>query len=171
MPYVKETLAPGEDYLYRAHFNWTYDVQSLFWLVLGAAPGLLWIVGAAMPGASAGGATYLTIAGLTFLLGALITLVRFVHKWTTVIAVTSVRLILKTGMIARKTHEVMLDEIEEVLMEQSFLGRLLGYGVLKARGTGDSTVLFPVIGQPTHVRREIEAAIMRARKMIPQTQP
>ncbi len=165
MGYVKHTLAPGEEYLYRAHFNWTYDVQSWFWLALSAVPTGMWLYALTADGL---GRDFLSqsfgyLSGAALAVGALLCLSRFVRKWTTVIAVTSVRLILKTGMIARSSHEVMLDEIEEVLVDQSFLGRILGYGVLKVRGTGDAVVEFPIVGQPMKVRKEIETAIVRAR--------
>ena len=165
MAYVKKTLAPGEEYLYRAHFNWTYDVQSWFWLAFSAIPAGMWIEAAARHyfAHEPFGHVFLFFAGAAFMLGVMICLRRYIHKWTTVIAVTSVRLILKTGMIARQSHEVMLDEIEEVLVEQSFLGRILGYGVLRVRGTGAAVVEFPVIGSPMRVRREIEMALIEAR--------
>ena len=167
MAYVKKTLAPDEEYLYRAHFNWTYDVQRWFWLAFSAIPAGMWLEASARAGFAHDpiGHGFLFFAGAAFMLGVVICLRRYVHKWTTVIAVTSVRLILKTGMIARQSHEVMLDEIEEVLVTQTFLGRILGYGVLRVRGTGDAVVEFPVIGAPMRVRRELEAAIVEARGM------
>ncbi|WP_375203786.1 PH domain-containing protein [Hyphococcus sp.] len=170
MPYVKETLAPGEEYLYRAHFNWTYDVQSWFWLAFSAIPAGMWVYSAARDyfAHNPYGHMFLFVAGAAFMLGLVICLRRYVHKWTTVIAVTSVRLILKTGMVARTSHEVMLDEIEEVLVEQTFLGRLLGYGTLKVRGTGAAVVEFPVVGGPMRVRREIETALITARGLAKQ---
>ncbi len=145
MAYVKQTLAPGEEYLYRAHFNWTYDVRSWFWALFGAIPSMLWVYGAAPSYFSHDpfGHAFLYSAGAALMLGAILCLRRYIHKWTTVIAVTSLRLILKTGLIARATHEV--------------------YGVLRVRGTGDAIIEFPVLGAPMRVRREIEAAIMRAR--------
>ena len=79
---------------------------------------------------------------------------------------TSVRLILKTGMIARNTHEVMMNEIEEVHVRQSFLGHVFGYGVLTVRGTGEARIAFPVLGAPMRVRKEIETAMARARGLI-----
>ncbi len=168
MAYVKKTLAPGEDYLYRARFNWTYDVQSWFWFAIACYPAGMWVYGftKAYFHPEPFGLGFVFFSGAAFMLGALIMLRRYVHKWTTVIAVTSQRLILKTGMIARSSHEVMLDEIEEVMVQQSFLGRLLGYGVLTARGTGSAIIEFPVIGQPMRVRREIETAVARARGLV-----
>ena len=165
MAYVKKTLAPGEEYIYRAHFNWTYDVQSWFWPALSLVPAGIWIYASARNYfvQETFGSAFLFFAGSAFMLGVLICLRRYVHKWTTVIAVTSARLILKTGLIARQGHEMMLDEIEEVMVTQTFLGRLLGYGVLQVRGTGEALIEFPVIGAPMRVRREIETALMRAR--------
>jgi len=168
MGYVKKTLAPGEDYIYRAHFNWTYDFKSWFWFVLGCTPIAIWLAGFVMAGGAAPsfGAGFYGIGGAAFLLGLAILTARYVHRWTTVIAVTSVRLILKSGLVSRETHEVSLDKIEEVLMHQPFLGRILGYGVLTIRGTGIAVIEFPVLGQPMEIRRELETAVVRSRKLV-----
>lgn len=163
MAYVKRTLAEDERYLYRAHFNWTYDAQSLFWFLLGALPAWLWVVNAAQTDAEPFGRYFLFLTGVSFALGSMFSLARYIRKWTTVVAVTSVRLILKTGLIARSSHEIMLDEIEEVFIAQPFWGRIAGFGQLQVRGTGDVVINFPVLGEPIRVRREIEAAILRAR--------
>ncbi len=164
MAYVNKTLAPDEDYLYRAHFNWTYDFRSWFWLALGALPAAFWL-GALIAGGQppAFGKSFAILGGVAFASGLIIFTLRYVHRWTTVIAVTSVRLILKTGLISRNAHEVSLDKIEEILVHQSFLGRILGYGALTIRGTGIAVISFPILGEPLHVRREIETAIVRAR--------
>ncbi len=163
MAYVKRTLADGEEYLYRAHFNWTYDAHSLFWFLIGAVPALIWVVNAAKTDPAHLSQFYLFLTGVSFTLGTLIALARYVRKWTTVVAVTSMRLILKTGLIARSSHEIMLDEIEEVFIAQPFWGRIAGFGQLEVRGTGDVVIAFPILGEPLRARREIEAAVLRAR--------
>lgn len=163
MAYVKRTLAEGEDYLYRAHFNWTYDALSVFWFLIGAIPALFWVINAAQTNPQPLSGFFLFLTGISFSLGTLLALSRYVRKWTTVIAVTSRRLILKTGLIARSSHEIVLDEIEEVFIAQPFWGRIAGFGQLEVRGTGDVVIAFPILGEPIRVRREIEAAVMRAR--------
>jgi len=168
MGYVKTTLAPGEEYLYRAKFNWTYDLQTWCWFALGLLPTALWVYGftlAYMAYEPFGGA-FMFFNGAALALAIVILITRYVHKWTTVIAITSVRLIMKTGMVARNSHEVSLDKIEEVLMHQSFIGRLLGFGVLTIRGTGIAVIEFPVLARPMEIRREIETAVVRARGMV-----
>ncbi len=167
MAYVKNTLAPNEEYLYRAKFNWTYDLRSWCWFALACLPALLWLYGITREyfRMQPFGDAFIFFSGSAFTLGLYIILSRYIHKWSTVIAVTSVRLIFKTGLIARNAHEVMLDEIEEVMVHQSFLGRILGYGILTARGTGAAVIEFPILGRPIQIRREIETAVVRAHGM------
>jgi uncharacterized membrane protein YdbT with pleckstrin-like domain len=172
MGYVKKTLAPNEDYLYRAHFNWTYDFRSWFWFALGAVPIAFWL-GAFVAGGQtpAFGNVFVILAGAAFAAGLVILAQRYIHRWTTVIAVTSVRVTLKTGLISRSTYEIPLDKIEEVMVHQSFLGRLLGYGALSVHGTGVAVIKFPILGNPVKVRREIETAIEQARAKAHTQQP
>lgn len=99
MGYVKNTLAPGEEYLYRAKFNWTYDAHSWAWFLLGAAPAMVWLFQLFH--------NYLWVekidqlftftAGFLFAASAIYLLYRYIQRWTTVVAVTSRRLILKRG--------------------------------------------------------------------------
>lgn len=165
MAYVKKTLAPGEEYIYRAHFNWTYDLESWFWLAFGLIPSAIWIHALVRNYLYTSGLTnaFFGLCILSILLAAIIALQRYIHKWTTVIAVTTARLILKTGLIARDTHEVTLDKIEEVLVHQSFLDRIVGRGTLTIRGTGIALIEFPVLARPTQIRRKIEEAVVSAR--------
>lgn len=164
MGYVKNTLAPNEEYLYRAHFNWTYDFRSWFWFALGALPAALWLGALISSGQTpAFGMSFTILGGAAFAAGLIIFTQRYVHRWTTVIAVTSVRVTLKTGLISRNTYEIPLDKIEEVMVHQSFLGRLLGYGALSVHGTGVAVIKFPILGSPIKLRREIETAIEQAR--------
>lgn len=168
MGYVRKTLAPGEEYFYRAKFNWTYDLRGWSWFVLGALPAAFWFYQLIQNDMklAAMGQTFTIASFVALVLGGAIVLRRYIHKWTTVIAVTSMRLILKTGLVARDSHEVNLDKIEEVLVHQSFLGRILGYGLLTIRGTGIAVIEFPVLARPMKIRREIETAMVAARQSL-----
>jgi len=167
MGYVKQTLEPYEDYLYRAHFNWTYDSRSWLWFALGALPAAFWLGAFVAAGQAPDfGMSFTILGGAAFASGLVIFTQRYVHRWTTVIAVTSVRVILKTGLVSRNTYEIPLDKIEEVMVHQSFLGRMLGYGALSVHGTGVAVIKFPVLGNPVKVRREVETAIVRAKAQM-----
>jgi uncharacterized membrane protein YdbT with pleckstrin-like domain len=45
-------------------------------------------------------------------------------------------IIMKTGLIARKTLELNLTKAESVLVNQSIIGRILGFGIVVIIGTG-----------------------------------
>jgi len=164
--YVRKTLAPGERYVFRAKFNWTYDFSSFFWFFVGLIPSVLRALeaGGIIPEISRSfGPTFNGLAIGAGSLGAFICFTRYVHKWTTVVAVTTARLIFKRGLISRIAAEMTLDKIEEIVVHQTFLGRILGYGHLTVRGTGVSEIEFPDLADPIGLRRGIEEAMVAAK--------
>lgn len=77
---------------------------------------------------------------------------------TTEIAVTTDRLVLKEGVIARHVDEMNIDRIESVHVTQSVIGRLLGYGTVMVRGMGVGEILLPPVSKPIVMRNAIEKA-------------
>ena len=71
--------------------------------------------------------------------------------------VTNKRVILKKGIIGRKTEEMKLKSIETVEIEQGVFGRLLGFGTVKVTGRGVSDFLFKGVDDPMAVKRTIES--------------
>jgi uncharacterized membrane protein YdbT with pleckstrin-like domain len=71
--------------------------------------------------------------------------------------VTNKRVILKRGIISRKTEEMKVASIETVEIIQGVMGRLFGYGDVKVTGRGISDVLFKKINDPMDVKRKIES--------------
>jgi uncharacterized membrane protein YdbT with pleckstrin-like domain len=61
----------------------------------------------------------------------------FISRFGTEIAVTDRHLISKTGFIQRHTTEISIYKVESVDVDQSMLGRVLGYGDVTVRGTGE----------------------------------
>ncbi|MDE2351021.1 MAG: PH domain-containing protein, partial [Alphaproteobacteria bacterium] len=56
------------------------------------------------------------------------------------------------------TNEIALPNIEGVKVEQSFWGRLFGFGRVRIEGTGVDAVELPTIANPVEFRRAIENA-------------
>jgi uncharacterized membrane protein YdbT with pleckstrin-like domain len=77
---------------------------------------------------------------------------------TTDFAVTNRRVILKRGWLNRRTHELAVESVEGVSLDQSLIARLFGYGRVVVTGTGDAVIAFPPMAQPVAFRRAIEAA-------------
>lgn len=130
MGYIEKSLGSGERVVARAHFHWWYSVKAWAALIL-----LFWC-----------------------LIGIWIFVAMMVRRATTEIAITSHRFVEKMGLFTLRTNEIALQNIEGVKLEQSFMGRLLGYGHLRIEGTGIDAVTVPDIANPIAFRAAIETA-------------
>ena len=77
-------------------------------------------------------------------------------RWSDEFVVTNKRVIIKTGIISRKTLEMNLNKIESVNVDQSIMGRLLGYGDVTIIGTGGTRESFPNIGNAVEFRKRFQ---------------
>ena len=147
MSYLDQVLQPGEKILYRTTVSWTLFIPGIALLILAiiaysALPSGLWANAA------------LIIIGLP----ALFLLVRaWFTRWTTEIAVTNSRVILKRGFIRRHTIEMNMDKVESVDVDQSLLGRIFNYGNITVRGTGSSFEPLRMIDHPLRFRSQVTA--------------
>lgn len=78
------------------------------------------------------------------------------ERWTTEFAITNKRVVNKSGLIKRKTFEMNLNKIESVNIDQSIIGRILGYGHIMVIGTGGSKEEFKYIKQPITFRKKFQ---------------
>ena len=75
---------------------------------------------------------------------------------TSEFAITNKRVIIKVGLISRRTLEMNLTKIESVNVNQSILGRMLGYGTIVVIGTGGTHEPFPGICDPMAFRKKFQ---------------
>ena len=89
-------------------------------------------------------------------------LVFLVRAWilyrSTEFAVTDKRIIAKTGLISRSTAEMFLDKVESLQVEQTVMGRVLGYGTVTIRGTGATLEPIRNISAPLELRKQFMQA-------------
>ena len=76
-----------------------------------------------------------------------------IDRWTSEFAITNKRVIMKVGLIRRKALEMNLSKIESVNVEQTIMGRILGYGTITIIGTGGTRESFARISKPMEFRR------------------
>ncbi|WP_339837285.1 PH domain-containing protein [uncultured Flavobacterium sp.] len=79
-----------------------------------------------------------------------------IDKYTDEFAITNKRVIIKTGLISRKTFEMNHSKIESINVEQGLLGRLLGYGTIRVVGSGGTKESFPKIQNPLEFRKKFQ---------------
>jgi uncharacterized membrane protein YdbT with pleckstrin-like domain len=79
----------------------------------------------------------------------------WIDRMTTEMAVTSLRVILKCGLIRRDAIEIDASKVESVDVRQSVLGRLLNYGTVTVRGTGGNLNPLARVAEPLPLRRAV----------------
>ena len=146
MSYVENNLTQGETVLHQARLHWFIYAPSAFFLLLGLGIGI-----AAEPQAKPAGWTLM-------LLGGWMGLKALVAVWSIEMAITNKRVIVKTGLISRNTLELNHTKVESYKVDQSIMGRLLGFGTLIIVGTGSTHEPIRLIDDPLLFRRKaIEA--------------
>jgi len=77
----------------------------------------------------------------------------------TEMAVTNRRVLIKTGMASRRTLDMVLNKVESIAVQETFLGRMLGYGSVVVRGTGGTPESFVMIAHPQQFRQSVQQQI------------
>lgn len=149
MNYIEKNLQPSEEIKYVAKLHFFLFVQPILLLLIGA---LL----ASSPKEISAMTHYVGVVILFF--GVLSLLRRVLMKIGSSYAVTNKRVILKTGIISRKSVDLVLAKCEGLHIKQSVLGRILNFGTITVT-TGGVTSSYPYIANPMAFRREINVQI------------
>ena len=149
-------LQPGETIKAVGRLHWIVFVRGF--LLLAAGTALLYYGYRTQRDARGDVASVLVlVGGLVLLVGLALWLSAWFHRWITEISVTTHRVIYKTGFIRRHTVEMNMDKVETVDVDQSLLGRILGFGTIRVRGTGQSIESLRGIAHPIELRNAITA--------------
>ncbi len=168
MSYVEKSLVPGETLLYQTRHHWMVLLGPLLASVVlaGLGVGCLGEVVAGregkgmLVGVSDSGVHATEIAGAVLIVVA-VTILAFglAKRNATEMAVTNKRVLIKTGMGNRRTLDLMLSRVESIAVEETFWGRMLGFGSVVVRGTGGTPESFVMISHPQEFRRNVQEQI------------
>ncbi len=144
--YITSNLLPNEKILYRTHRHWIVFFHVIVWVLLtffvvyamGFNSGFTWII-----------STFTLIAFFY----------AFIDYQLSELAVTNMRVLVKVGFIARSSLETNLQNIATISVDQSVLGRILGYGTLNIYDTGWMRSPFSFITDPFEFRRIVQTQI------------
>ncbi|MDR3720580.1 MAG: PH domain-containing protein [Candidatus Acidoferrales bacterium] len=165
MSYVEKNLIPGEKLMYRTGVHWSvlFGSAIVAAIVAGAGIAILAyrndIAGHGIPvnGTEIAGMALVAVAAIFFGY-------RVVKKNATEIAVTDRRVIIKTGMTSRRSLEIMLAKVESIGIDETLMGRMLGYGTVVIHGTGGTPEPFTKIAHPSEFRMAVQQQIDAARR-------
>jgi uncharacterized membrane protein YdbT with pleckstrin-like domain len=157
-------LHPGEELVFEGHPSWR-AVLSFY------VGGLAIVAVAAVIGALVSGATLAILLGAVVL--ALVIVVGLVKRQATRYVITSERLHIRHGILAKRTQETRVQRVQNVNTEQSFFERIMQVGTVDfdTAGTDDSEFRFVGVANPEDVVRAVDraqrAAATETRERIP----
>ena len=140
MSYTKRNLLPNEVVRYKASLHWIIFVPTFFLLALAfvfEATGIAWV--------------FIIIALYSFAKAIL-------RKLGSEFMLTNKRVVFRQGIISRKTVEIILAKCEGVSVDQSIIGRILGFGTLVVT-TGGATSRFDYVKSPVAFRNTVSAEV------------
>jgi uncharacterized membrane protein YdbT with pleckstrin-like domain len=151
MSYVTKLLARNERIIRVARDHW---ITLLYTILIDAAVSIV-IIG-------------LVAAGMSFLspwtgFGLLLLLVPIVHFllriwawWNKQYVVTNRRIIQVTGTVSKRVSDTLLEKINDIMMEQSAVGRLLRFGDIEIIAGSESGIdVFHRIADPIGFKKEL----------------
>jgi uncharacterized membrane protein YdbT with pleckstrin-like domain len=157
-------LHPGEEMVFDGHPSWravlTFYVSGIVIVAVAAA------IGALVSGAGLG-------IGLGAVVLALVIVVGLIKRQATRYVITSERLHIRHGILAKRTQETRVQRVQNVNTEQSFFERIMQVGTVDfdTAGTDDSEFRFVGVANPEDVVRAVDraqrAAAAEARPVSP----
>ena len=152
MGYLESSLLPDETIVYEARLHWTIFWKSWALIMLG---GVFLLI--------------LPIGGMIVVaIGMMAVVPPTIDYTTSEFGVTNKRVIIKIGLVRRRTLELLLRHVEAILVDQSVAGRILNYGSITLTGTGGVRETFDNIFNPLEFRRRIQD---QAAKELPVRHP
>jgi uncharacterized membrane protein YdbT with pleckstrin-like domain len=162
MSYIESNLVAGEQVIYKTRLHWIVMLgHVLLGCLLFALPGAILLYYAFTLHSmdttlkhvmDAAGAALLVCGLIAILMG-------IVRRSATEMAVTNRRVVVKTGLASRRTIEMLLNKVETIEVQETALGRLMGYGTVVLVGTGGSTEPFHKVAHPLEFRGAVQQQI------------
>ncbi|MGA3211603.1 MAG: PH domain-containing protein [Terriglobales bacterium] len=185
MSYIEQSLSSGESVLYRTRLHWVVMFAHLLFALLIGFGGIGLIAVAvhdreqysdlcaelAKQGSSCPSQaptrmgmepnTYILVGVCLLGLAVVIVVFGLFKRSSTEMAVTNKRVLVKVGLMSRRSIEIMLSKIESVRVDQSVMGRILRFGTIVVRGVGGTPEPFADIANPLEFRRRVQEQIDR----------
>ena len=158
MGYVEQNLITDEQIKYETHLHWVMLVvpgiiSGFFFLFA------LYLFSRAFANRGSDSTTLAIFGAVVLVLGDMPLVTAIIQRKASEFAVTNKRIILKVGVIRRKTAEMFLEKVESVGVDQGIFGRVFNYGEITVHGTGGTAEPFDRISHPLEFRRQVQEQI------------
>ncbi len=146
MSYIDQTLLTNETVQYRAVVHWWTFMGPLTFLI----PGLI------LSGFSS---SFFSILGYLLIgLGIFGLINRYIEQRFAEFVLTNKRIVFKHGFIRRDVVELQLNKAEAIAFQETFWGRIFGFGTIVVT-TGGATNAYKYVKNPLDFRRAISEEV------------
>jgi uncharacterized membrane protein YdbT with pleckstrin-like domain len=147
-------LHPGEDILFDGHPSWRATLG--FYVIGFVAAVAAGILAGVIAGSTVGVIVLIVVLAAVIVIG-------LIRRLATHYLVTTERLRIRRGILARRVQQTQLDRVQNVNTDQSFFERVLQIGTVDfdTAGTDDSDFTFRGIATPD----EVVTAVDRAQRL------
>jgi uncharacterized membrane protein YdbT with pleckstrin-like domain len=147
MSYIDGNLLDGEHVVYRTRLHWLLFVMPVLFTVVVLLP-LAWLMA---------NGTWKSFAWIPLSFGLIVLVATFIKRQSSDFAVTNKRVMMKMGVFATRSIELLLNKIEAIAVNQSLMGRVFGYGDIAVTGSGGTKETFSRIQGPLEFRRAVQS--------------
>jgi len=156
MGYIDRHMITGEELIYRGHLHKIIFIKPALVVIAG-------LVIIFIPGLGDSVQTFLNWLGLVVAgFGVLWAFWVWLDFTTSEFGITNKRVLMKAGLIRRRTVEMFLNKVENIGVEQSVAGRIINSGSLTITGSGGSQEHFKHISDPLLFRKQVHEQIAQA---------
>lgn len=153
MGYVNRNLMAGEDVLLRPRYHPVRFLPGALGIFLGALVALGAVV---LPQGTASPGILVAVGAALAVVGLLAIALRAVVDSFDEFAITSLRIIKKTGFWTRRVSQIPLDKVQDLRLDATLWGRWLSYGNVEVESAGeDGPVVFRRIQNPEAFRNAV----------------
>jgi uncharacterized membrane protein YdbT with pleckstrin-like domain len=158
MSYIHRVLQPDERVLYMTCLHRRSYVPAIFLLVVAIGSAAVGTAASANDrlGLLATAAVILIMAAVTWIPAA-------TRRSASQFIVTDRGVIVKRGLLGRRTVEMNRTKVESVDVDQSLMGRIMDYGTIVVRGTGGGLEPIRNIERPMRFRSYLTAVSAETR--------
>lgn len=156
--YIRKIIQPDESIVHQANVHWIVYIWAIIHFTVGVP--LLWYAFGHRQGQYSSGDWIMILALIcgplfTFIVAPVECIRAFIKRVTTELVITDLRVITKIGFIRRRTWEINRNAIEGVQVDQSILGRILGFGTISVMGRGRGIAPIEDVDDPITFRNHV----------------
>jgi uncharacterized membrane protein YdbT with pleckstrin-like domain len=146
--YIDKHLLPGEIVTFRTRLHWKIYVLPVC-IAIALVALAVWALSSQQRK---------VLAFIPIGIAIIVLLIPWLHRRSSEFAVTNKRVVIKLGVLATRSMELLLPKIEGITVTQSMFGRMFGYGEIVVTGSGGTQEPFDGIQSPLDFRQAVQAA-------------